>query len=131
MILAIRTDQPEAHIALLEQAGGLQKGKHWLAGRQLSVQLIPKILDFLAEERITAQELTAIIVFQGPGSYTGLRIGISVANALAYSLDIPIVTSQGDNWIKDGVSKIANQKQSELPVIPHYGGQPHVTQQKK
>jgi tRNA threonylcarbamoyladenosine biosynthesis protein TsaB len=50
------------------------------------------IEELVEEAGIEKKELSGIIVSDGPGSYTGLRIGISVAKGLAYALDIPIVT---------------------------------------
>lgn len=56
-----------------------------------SQELLPKINKLLESHKVKLSNLKAIAVFQGPGSYTGLRVGISVANALAWSLDIPVV----------------------------------------
>jgi len=54
---------------------------------QIVLELIDKLLE---EHDLTIHDLTAIEVKEGPGSYTGLRVGISVVNALAYSLKIPV-----------------------------------------
>ena len=45
----------------------------------------------IKETGITFQDLSAIAVSQGPGSYTGLRIGVSAAKGLCYALDIPLI----------------------------------------
>ncbi len=49
------------------------------------------IQDVLAEAKITLKELNAVAVSKGPGSYTGLRIGVSTAKGLCYGLDIPLI----------------------------------------
>ena len=50
------------------------------------------IEEILKETEITPQDLNAIAVSKGPGSYTGLRIGVSAAKGLCYALDIPLIS---------------------------------------
>lgn len=49
------------------------------------------IEEVLAESKSTLADLSAVAVSEGPGSYTGLRIGVSTAKGLCYSLDIPLI----------------------------------------
>lgn len=49
------------------------------------------IEEVIAKAGITAQDLKAVAVSQGPGSYTGLRIGVSAAKGLCYALNIPLI----------------------------------------
>lgn len=49
------------------------------------------IEEIISESKITFQDLNAIAVSQGPGSYTGLRIGVSAAKGLCYALNIPLI----------------------------------------
>lgn len=58
---------------------------------QHSVLLMPTIEAIFKEAGITAKDLTKVVVAEGPGSYTGLRIGVTVAKTLAKSLGIPLV----------------------------------------
>jgi tRNA threonylcarbamoyladenosine biosynthesis protein TsaB len=54
-------------------------------------QLIPFISEVLKESGIKPHDLSAIAVSKGPGSYTGLRIGVSTAKGLAYALNLPLI----------------------------------------
>jgi len=45
---------------------------------------------FLTENHLGVKDLKAISVYNGPGSYTGVRVGVTIANALSYSLKIPV-----------------------------------------
>lgn len=60
-------------------------------GLQSSRFLIPRIEAMLQEAGIAMSSLQAIAVGQGPGSYTGIRVGVSVARTLAYALKVPLV----------------------------------------
>lgn len=56
-----------------------------------SVRLMPTITSLMEEIGMQPEELNQIAVAQGPGSYTGVRIGVTTAKTLAWSLEIPIV----------------------------------------
>jgi tRNA threonylcarbamoyladenosine biosynthesis protein TsaB len=129
LILTIRTDKPEAEIGLFEDDKQLAY-KTWHAHRELSVTLHQKILDLLTGQSKGLNGLQGIVGFAGPGSFTGLRIGLTVANALAYSLQIPIVAIQGENWIAQGLTSL-HRGNSDTIAVPEYGSPVHITQQKK
>lgn len=56
-----------------------------------SIRLMPAIADLLKEVNVTPKELERIVVANGPGSYTGVRIGATTAKSMAWALNIPIV----------------------------------------
>lgn len=55
-------------------------------------KLAPMIDELLKETGVTRSDLKAVAVSAGPGSYTGLRIGVSTAKGLCFGLDIPLIT---------------------------------------
>lgn len=130
MILTIRTDKPEAEVGLYFRAGQQRQYIKWQAHRQLAETIHKKIDYILKAEDKNWQSITGIICYAGPGSFTGLRIGISVANAIAYSLGIPIISGVGVDWVKQGIEKVANNK-IEKQIAPIYGSNPNITVQKK
>lgn len=129
LILSIRTDNPEAEIGLFENDTEVAY-KKWHAHRQLAEGLHAKVRELLLSNKKDWKDIEAIVCYKGPGSFTGLRIGLSVANALANSMNIPIVGSGGGSWITDGIRAIQSGK-NEKAVQPEYGAPVHITVQKK
>lgn len=129
LILTIRTDKPEAELALYEDDNQLA-AKNWQAHRQLAETIHTTIAELLQSQKKSVHDIEGIVAYQGPGSFTGLRIGLSVANALAYSLAIPAVASTGSTWQDDGIGDLLSGKSSEV-LLPEYGADVHITEQKK
>jgi tRNA threonylcarbamoyladenosine biosynthesis protein TsaB len=125
LILSIRTDKPEAELGLFNNGERLAYST-WQAHRELAETIHQKLKELLDSQGKTLGQLEGIIVFKGPGSFTGLRIGVSVANALADSLRIPIVGRGGDEWVNGGTSQLQSGG-NERTVLPEYGSPPHVT----
>jgi len=68
--------------------------KEFQKEQTISVQkaqaVLPLIVKLLKEQGLTLKHIEAIEVNRGPGSFTGLRVGITVASALSYALNVPI-----------------------------------------
>jgi len=90
MLLAIDTATRYASVALLD-ASGIVAEQSWRAGHNHSVQTLPVIASLLAQQGLSPQALTAVAVAKGPGSFTGLRIGMSLAKGICLALGIPII----------------------------------------
>ncbi len=61
-------------------------------GHSLSEEALPNIARLFAEKKLAAKDIDKILVVNGPGSFTGIRIGITIAKVYAWSLNIPIAT---------------------------------------
>lgn len=88
--LAIDTSTSVLGVAVADETKVIAE---WITNEKKnhSVRLMPAINRVLEEVELTPKQLDRIIVAKGPGSYTGVRIGVSVAKALAWSLQIPLV----------------------------------------
>lgn len=125
LILTIRTDKPDAEVGLFEGNTKLNY-EAWPAHRELAATLHQKIDDCLKQQGKSLKDLAGIVVFQGPGSFTGLRIGITVADTLAYALEIAIVAAQGENWTDEGIMRLEAGENDRI-ALPHYGAEAHIT----
>ncbi len=129
LILTMRTDKPEAEIGLYEDTAQISY-ETWTAHRQLAETLHIKIAALLAAQDKDWPDIAGVVVYQGPGSFTGLRIGLSVANAITNSFDIQIVAAQGETWIADGIADLLSGKGQSV-ALPEYGAPVHITAPKK
>lgn len=128
-ILCVRTDKPDAELYLYNKTEFIDK-IIWEAHRMLAETLHSKIELLLNSSEIKIEQITGIVFYKGPGSFTGLRIGASVCGALAYSVDGPVSSTNGNEWINEGIDSILGGEKSTSPVI-EYGQPVHITQQKK
>lgn len=129
MILTIRTDKPEAEIGVYNGEVQLSYYK-WEANRNLAKELLVTIRDQLQKNNADWKDVRGVVAYEGPGSFTGLRIGITVADSIAYGNNIPIVGAQGDDWITTGIERLIAGETDKL-VLPHYGAEANITISKK
>lgn len=129
IVLTIRTDKPEAEIGLFSDQNQLYY-KKWQAHRELSATIHKKIEEVLLEQELSWHNLEGILIYKGPGSFTGLRIGFSVANTLCYGQNIPIVSEGTEKWIKNGIKRLTNGENEKI-ATPCYGSDAHTTKPKK
>ena len=91
MLLAIDTSTQKVGLALYDGAQVLHEAT-WPSAYHHTVELAPAIEKALAGADITAADLEVICVANGPGSFTGLRIGLALAKGLAMACNIPLVS---------------------------------------
>jgi tRNA threonylcarbamoyl adenosine modification protein YeaZ len=105
MLLAIDTSTEMASLALV-QDNRLLAELTWYCEQNHTIQLLPRLTALLEKANLNIQSTTAIAVAKGPGSFNGIRVGMSTAKGLAFSLGIPIV----------GISTL------EVEAYPHAAG---------
>jgi tRNA threonylcarbamoyladenosine biosynthesis protein TsaB len=79
-----------------------------LAVRTYSARLIPEIAALLQKQQATMSDIEAVVVVNGPGSFTGIRVGVSTAKGLSEGAGIPLIAV------------------SRLALLAHASGLPHV-----
>lgn len=90
MILALETATPRASVALVD--GGRVAAEEILpGGRQASESLLAAVSGLLARCRVRPGELSCIAVSAGPGSFTGLRVGMAAGKGYCYGWNLPMV----------------------------------------
>ncbi len=112
MILAINTSTLQFGLALLKDDGSIM-AEHLTAGQKGHFgHLMPALEFLLSGLSASIQDTKALVVAKGPGSFTGLRVGLSFAKGLCYALGVPLI----------GVSSLealAHQVPSAgLPITP-------------
>ncbi len=113
MQLAIDTSTDNAGIALVQDSEVLAE-LTWRCGQNHTTQLLPRLVYLLNQAGVNLKSIGFITVARGPGSFNGLRVGISTARALAYSLGIPVLgisTLEADAY---------QHAETGLPVCPVY-----------
>ena len=96
MILCIDTATANAGVTLIgdDQVLGYLK----LDATHASDQILEKIDQLIQKADIQLSELKGVFIIKGPGSFTGLRVGIAVANQFAHQLKIPIIGLRTEEW---------------------------------
>jgi tRNA threonylcarbamoyladenosine biosynthesis protein TsaB len=90
MLLAIDTTSDWGGVALYHQPGLLAEA-NWQIGRGHSAQILPMVHQLLANTATSVDDLTGVAVALGPGSWSGLRVGISLAKGIALAANLPVL----------------------------------------
>jgi tRNA threonylcarbamoyladenosine biosynthesis protein TsaB len=88
-ILALETSTEFCSVALWQDGAVLEAGR--LAGQSHSSLILPMVRSLLADAGVAMTDLDAIAFGAGPGSFTGVRIAVAVAQGLAFAHDTPVV----------------------------------------
>lgn len=123
-------DSADKTVSLRVIDGELDEIYEWRADRELAKKMHAFLRDTLAAHGRAFEDIKGIGVYQGPGSFTGLRIGLVVMNTLADALHIPIVGASSDDWQQDAVDRL-NKGENDRIVMPEYGSEAHITSPRK
>jgi len=111
MLVAIDSSTDTASLALAREGKVLAEAS-WRCGQNHSVELLPRLARLLDEAKVSIKDTSYVIVAKGPGSFNGLRVGLSTAKGLAFSLGVPII----------GISSLEMEAyrhaESGLPICP-------------
>lgn len=111
MLVAIDTSTDIASLALVRDSLVLAE-LTWRSGQNHTIQLLPNLEHLLKLVGADARSIEGVIVAKGPGSFNGLRVGISAAKGLAFSLGVPIA------GIGSLEAEAYQYTESGLPVCP-------------
>ncbi|MGI9148645.1 MAG: tRNA (adenosine(37)-N6)-threonylcarbamoyltransferase complex dimerization subunit type 1 TsaB [Chloroflexota bacterium] len=89
LLLALDTSTSVASVALFDGRSVLSETT-WLAGREHSTRVLVEVQAALARVGRTPHDLTGLVVARGPGSFTGVRVALSVAKGIAAGLSVPL-----------------------------------------
>ena len=90
-LLAIDTATSHVVVALADRDGSLVAETSWPAGHRHGERLLPSIEELLRDQGAEREAIDGVAVGTGPGAFTGLRVGLATAKALAHGLGCPIV----------------------------------------
>ena len=128
MILLLDTSTSVCQLTLID--GDFRKQYDWQADRTLAKHLLGFLAEKLSDNDKSWSDISAIGVFEGPGSFTGLRIGLTVVNTIADAQNIPIVGARGNGWQDEVLAKLKDGKNEKM-ILPFYGSEAHITQPKR
>lgn len=116
MILSIETATQVCSVSVHDQ--GKLMGLAELHVDNMHAQKLMKLVnDLLQNLNLEVRNLSAIAVSQGPGSYTGLRIGVSTAKGLAFSHDLPLIAVDTLQALAIQAKPFASESEFVIPMI--------------
>ncbi|MFN3803363.1 tRNA (adenosine(37)-N6)-threonylcarbamoyltransferase complex dimerization subunit type 1 TsaB [Belliella pelovolcani] len=116
MILSIETATQVCSVSVHDQ--GELMGLAELHVNNMHAQKLMKLVDGLLKNlNLEVRNLSAIAVSQGPGSYTGLRIGVSTAKGLAFSHELPLIAVDTLQALAIQAKPFASESEFVVPMI--------------
>lgn len=116
MILCIETSTDVCSVALV-QDGATTAHTERIGTNAHASTLTPLINKLMTDAGVTMSQLDAVAVSSGPGSYTGLRIGVSTAKGICYALNKPLIAVNSLHIIAEGIFKACSEARIAVPMI--------------
>jgi tRNA threonylcarbamoyladenosine biosynthesis protein TsaB len=114
LILAFNTSTPQFSIALMEEEGTILSEYYMASTSKNFRQFMPGMHFMLSTSKVDTKEIKALIVATGPGSFTGLRVGLSEAKGMAQGLQVPLI---GVSSLEAMAAQLPYVRQPVCPVI--------------
>ncbi|MDW7695115.1 tRNA (adenosine(37)-N6)-threonylcarbamoyltransferase complex dimerization subunit type 1 TsaB [Flammeovirgaceae bacterium SG7u.111] len=116
MILSIETSTPVCSVALHEK-GELVSYMELRVGQSHSGQLTMMVDNILERAAVSYEKIEAVAVSEGPGSYTGLRIGVSTAKGICYANELPLLNVGTLDSMALAMGKNAGEEEVVCPML--------------
>jgi tRNA threonylcarbamoyl adenosine modification protein YeaZ len=91
VIVAVEPSSTDLSVALAEPDGTLLAEAGWTSDRRQGHEILPRLLELLRDRGAALGSVSAVAVGIGPGSFTGLRVGMSLGKGLCLALGVPLV----------------------------------------
>ena len=91
----------------------------WQWEKDTGTEVLRNIKKLLEKHKKKLVDIKAILVNAGPGSFTGVRVGVTVANTLGWTLNIPVIGYR-DGELDKLLSRKFTQTKFSKPVLPYY-----------
>jgi len=127
--LLIDTTTQTAKIGLAENEKIIAQD-NWEANQKLAEELVGKIEKLLFENKKNLKQVENILVHNGPGGFSTLRIGVVAANTLGFGLNIPVFGIEGELTLLEEILEKPRGVKPE-PVKPIYTFPPRITISKR
>ncbi len=131
MILFINTSEFNGlHFALISNTPvGIKKELTKTLAYNENYKTAALLVQFMKSAHVSPKSLTKIIACSGPGSFTGIRVGIALTQAMGFALDIPVIAIK-KLQIPTDLRKLVSMRGSKATTL-NYGMKPRITKAKK